>query len=240
MYLGVFPFPERGALPAGSAGISRRENLRLLAGPLPAVEELAGPALRSLPQPRPRRRRFWPDRCRPAGTGDFGVCRSRRAARTAFAILWPGTCWSSSPCASGLALPASSRRRLSGWGGDHDVGHHVVVADAARFDHRDVGRVEDVAVGVVALELHQVHRVALRGSPLAARPEPSGGSWPPDGAPGRRRAWWRWRLTKTTRTQANRTVGARGAAPAGARAAAGDRQPRPAPAVPIPARRPDP
>ena len=39
-----------------------------------------------------------------------------------------------------------------GLGGDHDVGY-VVAADGARFDHRDVGRVdEDVAV-VVALEL---------------------------------------------------------------------------------------
>ena len=43
--------------------------------------------------------------------------------------------------------------------GDHDVGH-VGVAGAALFDHRDVGRVdEDVAVAVVALELHQVHRL---------------------------------------------------------------------------------
>ena len=38
---------------------------------------------------------------------------------------------------------------------------HVVVADAARFDHRDAGRVdEDVAGDVGALELHQSYRVA--------------------------------------------------------------------------------
>ena len=52
------------------------------------------------------------------------------------------------------ASVSSSGERQSRLGGDHDVGH-VGVAGAARFDHRDVGRVdEDVAV--VALELHQV------------------------------------------------------------------------------------
>ena len=68
---------------------------------------------------------------------------------------------------------------VPGVGGDHDVGH-VVIAGSARFDHRDVGRVDrDVTVGVVALELHQVHRVAclaLLASPRPGRLSPSSSS----------------------------------------------------------------
>ena len=69
--------------------------------------------------------------------------------------------------------------------GDHDVGD-VAVSDGARFDHRDVGRVdEDVAVGVVgcprfaedaALRLAAYPQPGRLVPPLSTRPPGRGGA----------------------------------------------------------------
>ena len=112
---------------------------------------------------RPRRRCRRTALCRP---------RARPTPNT------PRICWSSSPSGSGLALPAGSRRSLPttslvgswtrksepGLRGDHDGGH-VVVADAARFDHRDVAGLMQMSPSA-SWRLNCTGFIGLPASPL--------------------------------------------------------------------------
>ena len=136
-----------------------------------------------------------------AGEGPAALALHRAAEGFAGSSSLRGSGWRCRPahgaaCSTTSLMGSWTRTSASpAWGGDHDGGH-VVVADAARFDHRDVGWVdENVAVGVMALELRQVHFVGLPASPLCGSPGR-------DDCPRRRRAGpsWTWEVMNRART----------------------------------------